>query len=55
MSTVDLRVQKALAKKKSKQQQIDRARNMKSLGYSNAAIAANLGVSESSVRALLKR
>lgn len=55
MNTAEARAQKALAKDKAKQIQLQRAREMNAAGYTNAAIAVNLGVSESSVRALLKR
>lgn len=49
-----LRKAQVLEKSRKLQETIEKARALKDKGYSNAAIADRMGISESSVRAVLK-
>jgi 2'-5' RNA ligase/biotin operon repressor len=53
VSTTELRAAKTIAKNQQKQAQISQAEKLKRKGVSNSAIGREMGINESSVRALL--
>jgi DNA invertase Pin-like site-specific DNA recombinase len=54
ISTTQLRAIKSIAKNEEKQAQIAQAQRLKNAGNSNTAIGKEMGIGESSVRALLE-
>jgi DNA-binding CsgD family transcriptional regulator len=52
-TTTQLRAAKSIAKAQQKQADITRAQQLKNLGHSNSSIGREMGINESSVRALL--